>query len=407
MIAFAQHVFIYVVPFLFVLTLVVTVHELGHFTVARALGVAVDRFSIGFGKAIVHWTDRWGVEWRIGWIPLGGYVRFSGDAEASSSVPDAEKLAELRKEIALREGVGAERRYFHFKPVWVRALVVAAGPMANFVLAIILFAVLLGAIGETVLKPRIGEVEPGSPAAAAGFRAGDLITRIGGERVADFRDIMPFVQLRSGDPIQVDIQRGPQSLSLTVTPIRKAIATGIGGATAQAGYIGLKGSTDRADIYQRRFGPIAAVREGVRLTWSRITTTSFYLGRILRGKESGDQLGGPLRIAAMADAAATAGAAGATDLKGAMLGGLVALLSLAALLSVGVGFMNLLPIPVLDGGHLVFYAYEAVVRRPMAAAVQSVGYRVGLALLFGFMLFATWNDLQQLSVFKFIGGLFS
>jgi regulator of sigma E protease len=407
MIAFAQHAFIYVIPFLFVLTLVVTVHELGHFAVARALGVAVDRFSIGFGKAIVRWTDRWGVQWQIGWIPLGGYVKFSGDAEASSSVPDAAKLAELRKDIALREGVGAERRYFHFKPVWARALVVAAGPVANFVLAIVLFTVLLGAIGEASLKPRIGGVEPGSPAARAGFRAGDLVTGVGGEQVADFRDIMQFVQLRSGEPMRVDIRRGAQALSLTVTPIRKTISTGVGGATADVGYLGLIGSTNRSDFYQRRFGPVAAVQEAVRLTWSRITTTSFYLGRILSGKESGDQLGGPLRIAAMADAAASAGAAGATDLKGAILGGLVALLSLAAFLSVGVGFMNLLPIPVLDGGHLVFYAYEAVVRRPMAATVQSAGYRVGLALLFGFMLFATWNDLQQLRVFKFIGGLFS
>jgi len=407
MIAFAQHAFIYVVPFLFVLTLVVTVHELGHFAVARALGVSVDRFSIGFGRSIVHWTDRWGVEWRIGWIPLGGYVRFSGDSEASSSVPDAGKLAEMRKTIALNEGVGAERRYFHFKPVWVRALVVAAGPAANFVLAIVLFAVLLGAIGEASLKPRISGVEPRSPAAVAGFRAGDLVTRVGGERVDDFRDIIQFVQLRSGDPIRVDIQRGQKAMALTVTPIRKSVPTGVGGATAEVGYLGLISSNNPADIYQRRFGPVAAVQEAVRLTWSRITTTSFYLSRIVRGKESGGQLGGPLRIAAMADAAAQAGAAGATDLKGALLGGLVALLSLAALLSVGVGFMNLLPIPVLDGGHLVFYAYEAVVRRPMAAAVQSAGYRVGLALLFGFMLFATWNDLQQLRVFKFIGGLFS
>jgi regulator of sigma E protease len=407
MIAFAQHVFIYVIPFLFVLTLVVTVHELGHFTVARALGVSVDRFSIGFGRPIVQWTDRWGVAWQIGWIPLGGYVKFSGDADASSSVPDAEKLAELRREIALHEGVGAERRYFHFKPVWVRALVVAAGPAANFVLAIVLFAVLLGAIGEAGLRPRISAVEPGSPAAAAGFRAGDLVTKIGGEPVTDFRDIIQFVQLRTGDPMRVDIQRGPKAMSLVVTPVRKSVPTGIGGATAQVGYLGLVGSTNRADVFQRRFAPLPAVQEAVRLTWSRITTTSFYLSRILRGKESGDQLGGPLRIAAMADAAAKAGAAGATDLKGALLGGLVALLSLTALLSVGVGFMNLLPIPVLDGGHLVFYAYEAVVRRPMASAVQSAGYRVGLALLFGFMLFATWNDLQQLRVFKFIGGLFS
>jgi regulator of sigma E protease len=322
-------------------------------------------------------------------------------------VPDAEKLSELRREIALREGVGAERRYFHFKPVWARALVVAAGPAANFVLAVVLFAVLLGAIGEPCLRPRISGVEPGSPAAAAGFHAGDLITRIGGEPVADFRDIIQFVQLRTGDPIRVDVRRGDKVVTMVVTPIRKSVPTGIGATTAQVGFLGLIGSTSATDEYQRRFAPVPAVQEAVRMTWSRITTTSFYLSRILRGKESGDQLGGPLRIAAMADAAAQAGAAGAKDFKGAFVGGLVALLSLAALLSVGVGFMNLLPIPVLDGGHLVFYAYEAVARRPMAAAVQSAGYRVGLALLFGFMLFATWNDLQQLRVFKFIGGPFS
>jgi regulator of sigma E protease len=407
MIAFAQHAFIFVAPFLFVLTLVVTVHELGHFAMARALGIAVDRFSIGFGAPILKLTDRWGVQWRFGWIPLGGYVRFSGDSEASSSVPDKAKLAELKAEIVAREGVGAERKYFHFKPVWARALVVAAGPFANFLLAITLFSLLLGVIGEVSLRPRVGGVAAASPAAAAGFKPGDLVTKVGGRSVSDFRDIMQFVQLRSGEPIAFEVQRNGRAVVMTATPVRHPVIDKVTGTSAQVGYLGLLSSRDRADIYQRRYAPLTAVAEGAQRTWNIIDTTTLYLSRLARGRESGDQLGGPLRIAATADAAAKAGADGEKGLGAQLLGGLVALLSLAAVLSVGVGFMNLLPIPVLDGGHLVFYAYEAMARRPMRAEVQATSYRIGLALLFGFMLFATWNDLQQLRVFKFIGGLFS
>jgi regulator of sigma E protease len=155
MIAFAANAVLFVVPFLFVLTLVVTIHELGHFAVARLLGVAVDRFAIGFGRAIFRWTDRGGVEWRVGWIPLGGYVRFSGDADASSSVPDGDGLADLKRRIILEQGVGAEKRYFHFKPVWVRMLVVAAGPVANFILAITLFTVLLSAVNRVMARMKL------------------------------------------------------------------------------------------------------------------------------------------------------------------------------------------------------------------------------------------------------------
>jgi regulator of sigma E protease len=396
-----------IVPFVFVLTLVITIHELGHFLVARWLGVAVDRFSIGFGKAILSWRDRSGVEWRIGWIPLGGYVRFTGDGDASSTVPDADNLAALKTRIQLEQGVGAERRLFHFKPVWARSLVVAAGPVANFILAITLFAVLLVAIGETTLAARVGGLDPKGPAARAGFKTGDLVIAADGQKLEDFMDFKQFVAIRSGEPITFTVRRGAGETTLTATPERRQEVDPLTHTSSGLGYMGVRSSLDAADVIHRHYTPLQAVRTGAQRSWSIVDTTVVYLSRLVRGKESGDQLGGPIRIASTADAVAKAGAAGATDLGGRLLGGLKALLYLAAVLSVGIGFMNLLPIPVLDGGHLVFYAYEAVARRPMAAQIQSVGYRVGLALLLGFMLFATWNDLQRLNVFKFLGGLFS
>ena len=396
-----------VVPFIFVLTLVVTVHEMGHFLVARWLGVAVERFSIGFGRAIASWTDRSGVEWRIGWIPLGGYVRFTGDQEASSAVPDAESLAELKRSIQMEQGAGAERRLFHFKPVWVRALVVMAGPVANFILAIALFTVLLSAVGETTIAARVGGLDPNGPAARGGFRTGDLVISANGQRVGDWFDLKQFIMLRSGEPIAFVVKRDGAMTDLTATPERRSQIDSLTHTASSLGYLGLVGSHAPADIIRRRYTPFEAVGTGAARTWRIVDTTLVYLSRLVTGKESGAALGGPLSIASAAGAVAKAGAAGGPTFAARMVGGFDALLGLAAALSVGIGFMNLLPIPVLDGGHLVFYAYEALARRPMAARVQSVGYRVGLALLLSFMLFATWNDLQRLNVFKFFGGLFS
>ena len=407
MLGIVQSTLLYVIPFLFVLTLVVTIHELGHFWVARALGVAVDRFAIGFGRPIAKWVDKDGIEWRIGWIPLGGYVRFSGDAEASSTVPDGEDLTRLKSAIIEREGAGSEQNYFHFKPVWTRALVVVAGPVANFILAILLFAVLLGAVGETVVTPRIGSVTPGSPAERAGFQVGDIVTAVDGRPIDDFADIQQFVMLRSNQQINFTVQRQNRYLQLAATPERSIGSDRLTGTETRFGMIGLGSTARPGDIYRKRYAPAEALVGGAERTWSVLSTTVFYLGRIVRGLESGDQLGGPLRIAATSGGAAKAGAEGASDVGGKLLGGLVALLSLAAVISVGIGFMNLLPVPVLDGGHLLFYAYEALARRPLAASVQVAGYRVGLALLVCLMLFATWNDLQQLRVFKLLGGLFS
>src|SRR5579875_2057048 len=206
MISLLQNAAGLVVPFLFVLTLVITIHELGHFLVARALGIAVDRFSIGFGRAILSWRDRWGVEWRLGWIPLGGYVKFSGDSDASSAIPDGESLAALKTRIQLEQGVGAERRLFHFKPVWARALVVLAGPVANFILALALFTVLLCAVGQTTLAARVGGVDPTGPAAKAGFKAGDMVLAADRHAISDFMDFKQFVALRTGEPIDFTVQ---------------------------------------------------------------------------------------------------------------------------------------------------------------------------------------------------------
>ena len=395
----------FVVPFVLVLGLVVTIHELGHFLAAKSFGVAIDRFSIGFGKAIASWTDKSGVEWRIGWIPLGGYVKFSGDDNASS-VPDSQNLANLRRDIEAQEGREAVLRYFHFKPLWQRAIVVAAGPLANFALAITLFAALLLAFGQFVLPPKIAAVQPGSPAERAGFLPGDLVLKAEGRPIKGFDELAQLVQVRANVPTDFVVERGGRQVDIVATP-EWAVRTDQVAGERRQGMLGLSPAQSKADYIHVRYNPIQAVAGGVDRTWRTLETTVYYLGRMVTGQVAADQLSGPLGIARISGKVAQAGAEGAPDVGSMILGGGVNLLQLAAFISVSIGFMNLLPVPVLDGGHLLFYAYEAVARRPVAAKVQAAGYRVGLALLLGLMLFATWNDLQQMRVFKILGGVFS
>lgn len=405
MLQFLHTAVTYIVPFVLVLTLVVTIHELGHFWAAKSFGVAVDRFSIGFGRPIAAWTDKAGVEWRIGWAPLGGYVRFAGD-ENVASVPDQDDLETLRQGIVAREGEAALARYFHFKPIWQRAVIAAAGPAANFVLAIVLFAALLLTFGEHLLPARVATIIADSPAERAGFRPGDFIARANGRPVRSFEDIAEVAQIRVDLPTAFVVRRADQELTLTAQSELQMRSDGLGGKRLQ-GTLGIIPVQSRQDFVHVRYNPLEAVEKGVQRTWRVLSTTVYYLGRMIRGQVSADQLSGPVGIARVSGQIAESGAQGAPDLGSQILGSGVALLGLAAVLSVGIGFMNLLPVPVLDGGHLLFYAYEAVARRPLAAKVQAVGYRVGLALLLGLMLFATWNDLQQLRVFKTLGGLLS
>lgn len=403
MTGFLGQALLYIVPFLLVLTFIVTIHELGHFLVARAFGVKVDRFSIGFGKALLSRVDRRGIEWRLAWIPLGGYVKFAGDLDASS-VPDRAGLDELKSRIVAEQGPGAERDYFHFKPVWQRALIVFAGPAANFLLAVALLTVLFSVVGEQIVAPRIAQVVPGSPAAEAGFQPRDLITAVNGRAVRGGDEVTRMVILSAGDPMTFTVDRGGRTVSLVATPERRIEDDAVAGRVRIA-RIGLNMYPLPQDYTFRRLNPIEAAGKGIDTIGAVIGSTFRYLGRIFVGKESGDLLNGPLGIAKAAGGVTQQAVSveAPAPLVAAYLA--LTLVQFAAIVSVGMGIVNLLPIPVLDGGHLMFYGYEAVARRPVPARVQELGYRVGLALLAGLMLFATWNDLQKLSLFKFLGGL--
>ncbi|WP_374470581.1 RIP metalloprotease [Phenylobacterium sp.] len=403
MIGFLQSALIYIVPFLIVLGVVVTVHELGHFLAARWLGTKIDQFSIGFGKAVAQWRDRHGVQWRVGWLPLGGYVRFAGDDNAAS-VPDRDDLDALRRDLVAREGEAALSQYFHFKPLWQRAVITAAGPVANFLLAIVIFAGLLMVLGEPIQSARVARVEPGTPAERAGLRPGDLIVEAEGRQIKTPDAVKQLIVLRSGMPTDFTVERGGRVLHLVVTPERGAVVDSLG-RTQRLGRIGI--AFENAEIRFDRLGPVAAVAGGLERTQEVVTTTVFYIGRMLSGRETAEQLSGPLGMAQISGELTKQNVEVSHDVGSFARNGFLTILLLVANISVGIGFLNLMPIPVLDGGHLLFYAYEAAARRPLAAKVQAAGYRVGLALVLGLMLFATWNDLQRLRVFNLFGGLFS
>ena len=395
-------VLIFVVSTVFVLSIVVTIHELGHFWAARACGVAIDCFSIGFGPALVSWRDRAGVEWRIASIPLGGYVRFSGD-ENAASVPDQNDLAGMKRAIVEREGEAAVNRYFHFKPVWQRAIIAAAGPMANFALAIVIMAIFLVAIGNPVGVTKVNRVLPDTPAAAAGFLAGDVFVSADGEPIKSPNDLVAYVSLRANLPIQFVVERAGREVPLTVTPAFVEIKDEIRGRVKE-GKIGLE---PIGRMTFEKSSLVSAIPDATVEVWGMLKTIGFYLGRLVTGQVPADQISGLIGIGHTAGAVTKASVADAPDTQTLLLRLGISQMLLIASLSVSIGFMNLLPIPVLDGGHLVMYAYEALFRRPLRAEFQAAGFRAGLALLLGFMLFAAWNDLNRYDVFKFIGGLFT
>jgi regulator of sigma E protease len=395
----------YIVPFLVVVGVVVTVHEFGHFLAGKALGTKIDQFSIGFGKALARWTDKSGVEWRLGWLPIGGFVRFAGDDNAAS-VPDTEDLDALRREVLAREGPAALSRYYHFKPIWQRAVISAAGPAANFVLSIVIFAALLMILGEPVSAARVAKVLPNTPAARAGFQPNDIIVRADGKPVKSFDAVKQLVILRTGVPITFVVDRGAGQAVLVATPVRGDVTDAVG-HVHRLGTIGIAFADLPQDRSTVRYGPVKALGGGVAKTYDVVQTTVYYIGRMVSGQETADQISGPLGMAQISGDLAKQTADVSRDAATFAVNALLTALLLVANISVGIGFLNLMPIPVLDGGHLLFYAYEAVARRPLAAKVQAAGYRVGLALVLGLMLFATWNDLQRLRVFNFIGGLFS
>jgi regulator of sigma E protease len=370
--AFGGSFFSYLIPFLFVLTVVVFFHELGHFWVARRVGVKVDAFAIGFGPELIGFNDRHGTRWRIAAIPLGGYVRFHGD-DSVASTPDRQAIATMSTE--------EKRVSFFLQPLWKRAAIVAAGPIANFILAILIFAAVFLVYGRQETSPRVDAVQAGSVAEAAGFKPGDLVVAIEGREIKSFAEMQRVVGASPGEPLKIEVERGNQRLTLTATPQLKEIKDSFGNVH-RLGVLGITRSATAADVTTQRFGPVEALKLGVGETWFVIERTLGYIAGMVTGREAADQLGGPIRIAQISGQVATVSFA--------------ALLHLTAVLSVSIGLLNLFPVPLLDGGHLLFYAIEAIRGRPLSDRAQEVGFRIGLALVLMLMIFATWNDIVHL-----------
>ncbi len=358
------------VPFLFVLTVVVFVHEMGHYLVGRACGIGVNAFSIGFGPELIGFNDRRGTRWKLCAIPLGGYVKFVGDMNASSSQPSSDEIAALSE---------AQRKVaFHTQPVWKRAATVFAGPAFNFLLTIAVFAVLFSIHGRYVAEPMVASVNPGSPAAAAGIQPGDRFVSVNGEKVDTFADVQRLVSGRAGDPLTFVMLRDGSEVSMVATPQPMEQEDALGNKIKVA-VIGVVNNQELGQPRLITYSPIGALGAAVEETGHIVERTGQFLTRFAVGREDKCQLGGPVKIAGMSAQAARLG--------------FDWLVQLVALLSVGIGILNLLPIPPLDGGHLMFYGIEAVIRRPVSERMMEAVYRTGMLLVLAFMAFVFWNDL--------------
>ena len=362
----------YVIPFLFVLTIVVFFHELGHFLVARWAGVKVLTFSVGFGPELFGFNDRHGTRWKVSAIPLGGYVKFFGD-DTEASTPSSEALAQMTAE----ERAGS----FHHKKVGPRAAIVAAGPIANFILAIVIFTCLFTFFGKPSTTARVDKIEANSAAAAAGFQVGDIVTSIDGKQIGSFSDMQRVVSVRAGEQLNFAVKRGDATVQLKGTPELREVKDAFGN-THRLGVLGITRATAPGDVVTERVDPATAAWLGVKETWFVVERTFAYIGGVFSGREAADQVGGPLRIAQISGQVATIG--------------LAALIHLTAVLSISIGLLNLFPVPLLDGGHLLFYAVEAARGRPLSERAQEVGFRIGLALVLMLMVFATYNDILHL-----------
>jgi len=342
--------------FLLVLSFLVFFHELGHYSVARFFGIAVDRFSIGFGKPIWRRTSKAGVEWVISRIPLGGYVKFSGDAGAASN-PDVEKLEEIRAAYEADPDGPAINDIFHFRPVWQRALVVLAGPVANFILAIVLFAGIGLTVGIQFATPQVSAVTENGPAAAAGFQVGDNILSLDGKSMKSTGAVSQYLRLRSGTEIEALVERSGYEYTLQVTPERTEIRDEIGGLS-KVGLVGIgliPGDMGRESIE----GPTEAIGYGFSQTGEVLSATGTYIARIFTGKEDGKQLGSVVKIATVTGKVAADTAKADVPLGIKLKAWALRMTFLAASISIALGVANLMPLPVLDGGHLVYYGYEA------------------------------------------------
>ena len=360
----------YVVPFAFILAIVVFFHELGHFLMARWCGVMVTTFSIGFGRELVGVNDRHGTRWKVGAIPLGGYVKFLGDRNGAS-IGGADSM-----------NAGNPNETFLGATVGRRIAIVFAGPLANFLLAILIFAVVLMWHGRETSVARVEAVQPNSAAAVAGIEPGDLIVAVDGNTITSFDDLVRVVSASAGIKIRILVDRRGSPILIEAIPELREVKDVLGNVN-RIGQLGLRKSSAPQDTKTERFGPIQATWQGVKETWYICNQTLDYISNVVVGRESADRLAGPIKLAK------TSGQIAAF--------GFLASMHLVAILSVSVGLFNLFPIPVLDGGHILFYLIEAARGRPISAVAQKWSLRVGVAALLALMIFATINDVLHLA----------
>ena len=368
----------YAIPFLVVLTVLVFVHELGHYWAARRCGIRVEVFSIGFGPELFGYTDRAGTRWKFSAIPLGGYVKMFGDADPASTPSEA-----------VKQMTPAERaESFFYKSVGQRAFVVIMGPAANFIFAVVTLALLFATMGQPFTPPQIGAVQPDSAAARAGLLPGDVIVAIDGWSIQRFEEIQQVVRLRPDQRLNLTIERDGSRQNLAVTPKSTEFKDRLGNVH-KVGLLGIS----RSGVEYKHHDPLTAVWQAMRETLSLTSGTLTAVGQMVSGARGSEEIGGPLRIAQMSGEFAQSG--------------VDALIWFMVILSINLGLINLFPIPLLDGGHLMFYAIEGLRGRPLGEQAQKYGFRIGLALVLTLTVFATWNDLVHLRVVDFVRNLIS
>ena len=366
----------YIIPFLILIMIVVFIHEYGHYYFAKRYGVGVTDFSIGFGREIFGWNDKSGTRWKVCWIPLGGYVKFFGDRNVFSQAE--------QQEIINKYSEDDRQKLFILKPLYQRSLIVAAGPLANFFLAILIFTMINMFVGKDMTPAIIDEVQKDSPAFVAGMKKNDKIIYIDKKKVESILEVSTFINISTSETIEFVVIRNDQEISLLVKPNLVDGKDSLGNSVKKR-MVGIRLSPFNNEYKKQPLGPTKAIYYSVKEVWFVTTTSLNYLGKMITGSADSSQLGGPIRIAKITGQVAEYG--------------IIPFLSIMAYISISLGLINLFPIPMLDGGHLMFYLIEKILGRPLSQKVQEGFFRIGLFLLFSLMFFVTYNDLKDLGLF--------
>ena len=367
----------YILPFLFLILVVVFIHEYGHYYFAKKYGVGVTDFSIGFGKEIFGWNDKSGTRWKICWIPLGGYVKFFGDRNVFSQA-DQEKILEKYNE-------NDRQKLFVLKPLYQRALIVFGGPLANFLLALVIFFSIYTFVGKDFTPAVINEVQKDSPAMVGGLKQSDIILEIDGNKVESIMDVSKFITMSTADVIDFKVKRSYDELLLKIKP-KVILSEDNLGNKINKRIVGIKLGAYNNEINHVKLGPAQAIYHAVNEVYYVSISSLKYVAGMIMGKADTSQLGGPIRIAKISGQVAEFG--------------ILAFISMMAYISISLGLVNLFPIPMLDGGHLMLYAFEKILGRPLSQKTQEGFFRIGLFLLLSLMFFTTFNDLKDIGLLR-------